>query len=346
MRRRFVPDRSINAGRRYSGLMPSVHPKLDPREEHFEIPGPRQGLTLFLRRLASTRGDPRRAVLYVHGATFPSGLSVAHRFSGRSWRDALCAAGFDVWGFDFYGFGCSDRYPEMSEEPDQHPPLGIAAEAAEQLSAVVRFILAHLNLDRVSLISHSWGSMPAGRFASAHPTMLDRWILFAPIARRAPRRYEQPPSFPAWRLVSLEEQFARFTEDVPAHEPPVLAKAEFDAWGEGYLDSDPESRTRNPPSVKIPLGPFSEIIRAWHGVLPYDPAAVRCPIALIRGEWDGLIPDADARSLFDAFSRSPDKRDIKLGRGTHLMHLEAMRGALWRESIGFLLADDTESPQP
>jgi pimeloyl-ACP methyl ester carboxylesterase len=93
--------------------------------------------------------------------------------------------------------------------------------------------------------------------------------------------------------------------------------------------------------VKTPLGPFSEIIKAWHGLLPYEPARVSCPIALIRGAWDGLVPDDDASWLFDAFSFSPEKRDIKISRGTHLMHLEATRGALWRESIGFLLGDST-----
>jgi hypothetical protein len=62
--------------------------------------------------------------------------------------------------------------------------------------------------------------------------------------------------------------------------------------------------------------------------------------AIIRGEWDGLIPNADARWLFDAFTQAPVKRDIKISRGTHLMHLEAMRLALWRESIGFLIGDD------
>jgi pimeloyl-ACP methyl ester carboxylesterase len=62
-------------------------------------------------------------VLYVHGATFPSGLSIAHRFDGFAWRDALCAAGFDVWGLDFQGFGHSDRYPEMEEVPDAHAAL-------------------------------------------------------------------------------------------------------------------------------------------------------------------------------------------------------------------------------
>jgi pimeloyl-ACP methyl ester carboxylesterase len=93
----------------------STTTKLDPREQHFRIPGPREGLSLFLRFLPALQSEnkPRRTVLYVHGATFPSALSIAHRFDGKSWRDTLTEAGFDVWGLDFYGFGHSDRYLEM-----------------------------------------------------------------------------------------------------------------------------------------------------------------------------------------------------------------------------------------
>jgi pimeloyl-ACP methyl ester carboxylesterase len=325
----------------------SAAERLDPREEHFRIPGPRQGLALFLRFLpaAERRFGTRRAVLYVHGATFPSALSIAHRFDGRSWRDALNEAGFDVWGLDFYGFGHSDRYPEMDQSPSDNPPLCVADDAAKQLEAAVRFILAHQSLEKLSLISHSWGSMPTGLFAGQHSALVDRLVLFAPIARRAPRRYESPPKFPAWRIVTLEDQWNRFVEDVPPHEPPVLSRAHFDEWGKRYLDSDPESRSRAPAGVKTPLGPFSEIIRAWHGQLAYDPSEVRAPVAIIRGEWDGLMLDDDARWLFDAFTQTAVKRDIKIGRGTHLLHLEAMRLTLWRESVDFLRGDDV-APVP
>jgi hypothetical protein len=44
--------------------------------------------------------------------------------------------------------------------------------------------------------------------------------------------------------------------------------------------------------VKIPTGPFRDIIHAWHGDLGYDPARVAAPVAIIRGEWDGVIPEA------------------------------------------------------
>ncbi len=320
----------------------SVASKLDSREEHFFIPGPRRGLSLFLRFLPATRTTfrPRRAVLYVHGATFPSALSIAFRFDGRSWRDALNEAGFDVWGLDFYGFGHSDRYPEMERKPADHAPLCTADDASQQLEAAVRFILGHQGLDQLSLISHSWGSMPAGLLAARHPRLIDRIVLFAPIARRPPRRSETPPSFPAWRIVTSEDQWTRFIEDVPAHEAPVLSRLHFEEWSARYLDSDPDSRSRDPAGVKTPLGPFQEIIKAWHGQLAYDPGKIRAPVAIVRGEWDGLMQDDDARWLFDALTQAPVKRDIKIGRGTHLMHLEAMRRALWRESIDFLSGDD------
>ena len=319
------------------------HPVTEAREQRFRIPGPRDGLSLSLSFLpAAPRAGPARgAVVYVHGATFPSALSIAYRFDGRSWRDALSDAGFDVWGFDFYGFGTSDRYPEMERGAAENAPLCDAADGARQLECVVRFIMGQQNRPRVSLISHSWGSMAAGLFASAHPTLVDRWILFAPIAQRAPRRYETPPRFPGWRIVTPEDQWKRFVEDVPANEPPVLSRVHFEAWSEAYLASDPASRSRDPAGVKVPLGPFSDIIKAWHGELAYDPAAVRAPVAIIRGEWDGLMLDDDARWLFDAFADSPVKRDIKIGRATHLMHLETMRFALWQESIAFLCGADS-----
>ena len=319
--------------------------KLDARERLFRIPGPIPGLSLFLRYLPPADRSGTRIVLYVHGATFPSALSIAHRFDGRSWRDALCEAGFHVWSFDFLGFGESDRYPQMSEAPDAHPPLGRAAVASEQVAAAVRFILDHHGAERLSLIAHSWGTMPAAKCAGEHPALIDRLVLFGPIARRTPLQRETPPVLPAWRIVTLDDQWTRFVEDVPEGEPPVLSRVHFAEWGELYLDSDPGARRRDPHGVQVPSGPIADIAQAWAGALPYDPARVQAPVAIIRGEWDHLIPDADARWLFDAFTAAPIKRDIKIGRATHLMHLERMRWALHRESIAFLDGGD-QAPMP
>ena len=55
-----------------------------------------------------------------------------------------------------------------------------------------------------------------------------------------------------------------------------------------------------------------------------------------------MCSDRDARWLFDALSASPMRRDVRIGRATHLMHLEANRYALYCETEAFLLARDVE----
>jgi pimeloyl-ACP methyl ester carboxylesterase len=316
-------------------------PKLDPAEEHFRIPSHHEGLSLFLRYLPPTAArSGAGVVLYVHGATFPSALSIAHRFDGRSWRDELADAGFHVWGLDFHGYGLSDPYPAMTDSPGGGAALGRAPDAASQIEWAVRFIVAHHGVSAISIIAHSWGTIAAGLFATRCPGLVERLVFFGPIARR--QQEGPPPTLPAWVPVTVEAQRQRFVEDVPAGEPPVLLGRHFNEWAPLYLATDPRSGTRTPPAVATPAGPKADIQASWHGDLPYDPAAVKAPVAIIRGEWDSLVTDADARWLFDSLRASPLRRDVKISRATHLMHLEAARFALYREAEAFLLARDVE----
>jgi pimeloyl-ACP methyl ester carboxylesterase len=177
-----------------------------------------------------------------------------------------------------------------------------------------------------------------GLFAGRCPELIDRLVFFGPIARREPAG--ERIRLPGWRLISLEDQWNRFTETVPTGEPPVLRRRDFEEWGERYLDVDPESRTRSPPAAKVPSGAFQDIYDAWSGELAYDPKLVRAPVAIIRGEWDTMCPDRDARWLFDALTASPTRRDVKIGRATHLMHLETNRRALYCETEAFLSGRD------
>ena len=181
-------------------------PRLVPDERHHRIATDVGGLKLFLRRLAppvrEAHASPK-VVLYIHGGTFPSALSIAHRFDGRSWRDELCASGFDVWGLDFLGFGASDPYPKMAEPAERSGVLGQAAAASLQIERAVRFICTRHNVPRISIIAHSWGTIAAGRFAGTNPDLVDRLVFFGPVTWRSPN--VEPQRYPAWRLVSLED---------------------------------------------------------------------------------------------------------------------------------------------
>jgi pimeloyl-ACP methyl ester carboxylesterase len=229
---------------------------------------------------------------------------------------------------DFLGFGGSDRYPEMSESCEGIPALGRADAASRQIEKAVDFILKRHGVERLSLIAHSWGSMPGGLFAGRYPEQTDRIVFFAPIAQRP--QQVSATKFPGWRLVPLEEQWDRFVEDVPRGNTAVLSKRHFEEWGSLYLDTDEVSRTHSPASVKTPTGPVQEIAEALAGQLAYDPGLIKAPTAIIRGEWDHLVTDDDARWFFGALKNSPIKRDIKISHATHLMHLEHHRYALSR----------------
>ena len=299
-------------------------------QQTFRLPASDHRPSLFVRRQPLV-GAP--TVLYVHGATFPSALSVGFDFGGGSWLDDLNARGFDAWAFDFAGFGESGRYATMAEPADRHPPLGRAPEAAEQIAAVLALMRRETGQPRASLVAHSWGGAPAARAAIAEPDGVDRLVLFAPIARRtgAAAPAGPPVTVPAWTDVTVEAQRARFVEDVPKGHPPVLVA--FDRWASAYIASDPEAVRRTPPAVRIPAGPRADNAEAWAGRLAWNPAELTRPLAIVRGAWDSLCTDADAAMLLAAATSTPQRHDRRLDGGTHLMHLETGRRVLY-EAVG------------
>jgi pimeloyl-ACP methyl ester carboxylesterase len=298
-------------------------------QQTFRLPASGALPSLFVRRQPLI-GAP--VILYVHGATFPSALSVGFDFGGGSWLDDWHARGFDAWAFDFAGFGESGRYDAMSEPADRHPPLGRAPDAANQIAAVLALIRRETGRPRMSLVAHSWGSMPAARAAIAEPDRIDRLVLFAPIVRRTAK--QAPPTLPAWRDVTVEAQHARFIEDVPEGHAPVLVS--FDRWAPAYLASDPDSAIRTPPAVRIPNGPSADNADAWAGRLAWNPAELTRPLAIVRGAWDSLCSDGDAAWLLATATSAPERLDAKLDAGTHLMHLETGRRVLY-ETVGRIL---------
>ena len=295
-------------------------------QQTFRLPASGAHPSLFVRRQLLIGAPP---VLYVHGATFPSALSVGFDFGGGSWMDDWQARGFDAWAFDFAGFGESGRYDAMRNPADRHQPLGRASDAAGQIAAVLALMRQETGRPRTSLVAHSWGSMPAARAAIAEPDHVDRLVLFAPIVRRTAQ--PAPPTLPAWRDVTSEAQHARFVEDVPKGHAPVLVA--FDRWAPAYLASDPDSASRTPPAVRIPNGPGADNAEAWAGRLAWNPPELTRPLAIVRGAWDSLCTDADAAWLLATATSAPERADTRLDAGTHLMHLETGRRVLY-EAVG------------
>jgi pimeloyl-ACP methyl ester carboxylesterase len=226
----------------------------------------------------------------------------------------------------------------MLQRSDNNKALGRNPMASQQVAGAVRHVLNVTGARRVHLVAHSWGTQPAAKFAGDAPELVDRLVLFGAILQRQPgsARLPNPDQLPGYSFITVEDQWKRFTEDVPKDHAPVLLERHFRPWSEAYLDTDTRSRSRTPPSVQTPLGPVADIAAAWQGHLPYEPAAVKAPTLLIRGEWDSLCNDRDAAWFMNAFTNTTDKRDVKISSGTHLMHLEESRIDLWNATREFL----------
>jgi pimeloyl-ACP methyl ester carboxylesterase len=287
--------------------------------------------TLLLRRWPGS-GEP---VLYVHGASFPSALSVGYQFDGWSWADHLHGHGFDVWAFEFSGFGGSTRPAAMNVPAAGVPPLGRAPEAARQVGAVVDHIRSERGVARVHLVAHSWGTMAAALVAASRADAVGRLVMFGPIARRQIEGLPPPDRIGAWRDVSIADQLKRFVEDVPPDHPPVLIEPELAQWGPAYLATDADAGGRTPPAVRIPNGPQADIIAAMSGQLAYEPGRVVAPTLIVRGAWDNLCRDADAAWLLSALGAT-EKADVVVAAATHLMHLEHGREGLFAATADWL----------
>jgi esterase/lipase len=60
------------------------------------------------------------------------------------------------------------------------------------------------------------------------------------------------------------------------------------------------------------------------------------PTLIVRGEWDSVCNDQDAATLLASIG-TEHKRDCKIERATHLMHLETQRVALYQAVNDFLI---------
>ena len=289
-------------------------------------------LTLAMQVQRCGREAALADVLYVHGATFGADLSVYFAFDGRSWADALCEAGFDAWGFDFAGYGDSQRYPAAHAGM----PCDID-DASAQLRRAVAAVRARNGGRPLVLLGHSHGGTVAARHAALQPDDVRALVLFAPVVTRAETARSPAAPTQSHYPLTVWAQYRRFIEDVPRGQAPVLSDARYDAWSAAFLRSDAGAAARTPPAVMTPSGPLADIAALWRGQSLYDASRIVVPTLLVRGQWDSVCDDRDAAALLSTLGAA-DKLDVRIERATHLMHLEAQRGALHDAVNRFLLA--------
>ncbi|UGQ44643.1 alpha/beta hydrolase [Massilia endophytica] len=308
--------------------------------EVLTAPSHRAGLKLGIRHKHGAVKAGRDPVLFVHGSSFPSALAFDFQMAGGSWMDQLAEQGFDVYALDFTGYGLSDRYPEMSSGAAY--PVGRAKDVAGDVDAAVDLILRRTGKRRVLLIGHSWGGSVAARYAGLHPEKVSKLVLFAAITARsgtAPAAQVQS----AYEELTPEQRIAGMNGLAPVEARPQLAPEVLSRWGAQWLASDTAGINGGKDRVRFPSGPSQDIEDLSHGRSYYDPAAIRAPVLLIRGEWDAYPTHEDYLALLSGLGNAASRDYRVVPKGTHVAHLEAARHDLYREVLRFLTDDSVST---
>lgn len=279
--------------------------------------------------------ERNEAVLFIHGASFPSALSSGFRMNGISWTDNLSEVGYDVFALDFLGYGKSDRYDYMSDNGEEFANSSGGIEVAKDIDIAMDYIRENFKFKKIHLIGHSWGATVSGYYATIHPEKIDKLVLFAPFAQRTePTNWKKPTNF--YTDLTPTERVEQFTSRIPKDEKITLENEIFTNWKKEWQESDPTSAKRTPASIRFPSAWERDLFDCWNGNCFFEPIKIQNSTLLIRGEWDTTLSAEDADKVFMKMKNAPSKRYVVIDKSTHVMHLEKQRFAFYDEVQLFL----------
>jgi pimeloyl-ACP methyl ester carboxylesterase len=311
--------------------------------EEFMVPAREPGIQLYVRNkrpagVGQFASD--KIVLFVHGATYPAETAFDLKLDGLSWMEYIAQAGYDVYLVDVRGYGRSTRPAAMDQPAGQNPPFAFTADASDDVGAAVDFIRKRRGVEKINLLGWSWGTTIMALYTSGNNDKVNKLILYAPAWLRS------TPSLvtagagatPAYRVVDMAAAKSRWLTGVAADKQAGLIPAGwFEAWAAETIASDPWGAKQNPPVIRAPNGVVVDGVRFnGAGVPVYDPAKIRVPTLLIKGEWDADTPAYMAQNLYPKLVNAPHKRYVEIGEGTHTLLMEKNRMQLFREVQQFL----------
>ena len=299
------------------------------------LPGA-EGQTVALHCLAPTKKS-RDAVLFIHGASFPTALAAGFEFQGKdSWMHFMADRGYLACGLDFLGFGASSRPPAMALDPQGATPVDLAADAASQIAVAADYLIRERQVARLHVVAHSWGTIPAARYAATHPMTLQSLTLFGPVVPKSGSHAKK--SEVSWWSISAKERYTQLQfADVLPKGTHLLDPAVDRKWAAEFAAAGPDGKLKGVDDpLKIPAGPLADLSAAQADHFPYEPLDVRIPIFVVYGSYDTVVNDAEAAAFLERFPASPLKWRLRIDNGTHVMHLEENRKSLYQSVLAFI----------
>jgi alpha-beta hydrolase superfamily lysophospholipase len=275
-------------------------------------------LAVYRKWLPGAADRPPPVLFLVHGSSLSALSSFDLKVPGAEYSlmDVFARYGFDVWTMDHENYGRSSQTSSNSD----------IASGAEDLKAAMEVVQRETGRGRVHMFGESSGAIRAGAFAQMAPERVDRLILTAFTfkgngAAEIERRRERITELRANPRRKRDAAMIRliFTRD--GH-PSLYDPAMVDALiaGESPFGDSVPSGTYVDMAVNLPL---------------VDPAKVRSPVLMTRGEWDGNSTDDD---LLEFFRRLPngDRQYVILPNTAHSQAFSRNRQLLWYAMKNFL----------
>lgn len=312
----------------------------DTSTSHFIESTNEPGLRLHIRARGGDLTLP--PVLFVHGATYASRLYDIPS-PGASWLEAAQMAGFAPYALDIRGYGRSHSL--VMETADK--PYARATEAIYDIDDAVNWIAERHGTSRVSLIGGSWGSITTGLYTSTiGAAKVGRLTLYAPIYAEPnkgwhdllsdpgnPAKFNPDPG--ASRLITEADTRARWDSEIPVGKD-WRSEQVFQALVQSSMADDPLAARHDPPAFRAPNGTLVDLWSAFNGRPVYDPAAITCPVMLIRGTADPTSTRSDALALFDALAGAEDRRYVEIANGAHFISAERRAPLIFSTVNSFL----------
>jgi pimeloyl-ACP methyl ester carboxylesterase len=280
-------------------------------------------LNLWRKRIGAPKaGEKPLPVLFlVHGSSFATRTSYDLHVPGSidySAMNLFAREGYDVWTMDHDGYGYSQSSGNNSD----------IASGVEDLKAAIPVVVRETGQQKMHFYGPSSGSIRAGAYAMVQPERVDRLVLAAftykgkdsvEMDRRRKRIEELRANNRRKRDAAMIRSVYTRDGHAEGYDPALIdaivaAEMKFgDTIPSGtYLDM----------AVNLPL---------------VDPAKVKSPVLMLRGEHDGNSTNDD---LMDFFRQLPngDRQFVILPDTAHSLGYSKNRHLLWYAVKNFLAA--------
>jgi alpha-beta hydrolase superfamily lysophospholipase len=254
----------------------------------------------------------------VHGSSLSALSSYDLDVPGSeySMMNVFAQAGFDVWTVDHEGYGRSTQTTNNAD----------IASGVEDLKAAMAVVQSTTGQSKVHMFGESSGAIRAGAFAQSEPDRVDRLILPAFTykgsgAAEIERRKEHLAELRANPRRKRDEAMIRSIFSRDGH-PNLYDPAMVDA----LVASEMEYGDTVPSGTYLDMAANLPLV---------DPAKVRSPVLMTRGEWDGNSTNDD---LLDFFRQLPngDRQFVILPNTAHSQAFSKNRQLLWYAMKSFL----------